>query len=64
MQNQLNTLFRIEESISRRGTQNEQGTGLGLLLCKEFVEKQVGKISVESVFEKGSTFCFTLPTSL
>ena len=57
----LTKVFRIEESISKPGTQNEQGTGLGLLLCKEFVEKHGGKIWVESTHEKGSAFYFTLP---
>jgi len=60
----LKKLFRMEESISKRGTQNEQGTGLGLLLCKEFVEKHGGKIWAESTIDKGSVFCFTLPTNL
>jgi len=57
----LNKLFRIDSKYSTSGTNEERGTGLGLILCKEFVEKQGGKIWVESVLEKGSTFRFTLP---
>jgi len=60
-QEDLSKVFRIEESISRPGTQNEQGTGLGLLLCKEFVDKHGGKIWVESTPGKGSSFYFTIP---
>lgn len=53
-------LFRIDENQSTPGTQNEKGTGLGLILCKEFVEKHNGKIWVESEPEKGSCFHFTI----
>lgn len=55
-------LFRIDVETNRPGTDGEPSTGLGLLLCKEFVEKNGGEIWVESEVEKGSSFCFTLPT--
>lgn len=57
----LNKLFRIEEGYSTPGTQDEKGTGLGLILCKEFVEKHGGVITVESEAGNGSTFKFTIP---
>lgn len=56
----IDKLFRIDENNSTLGTQNEVGTGLGLILCKEFVTKHGGKIWVESEVEKGSKFHFTV----
>lgn len=57
----LNYLFRIDGNKSTRGTGNEEGTGLGLLLCKEFIIKHHGKIWAESIPGKGSNFYFTIP---
>ena len=57
----LDKLFCIEESLSTAGTQKEKGTGLGLILCKEFAEKHGGRIWVESQYGIGSQFYFTLP---
>lgn len=57
----LGKLFHIEEQIRSAGTANEKGTGLGLILCKELVDKHGGLIWVESEKGKGSRFCVTLP---
>jgi signal transduction histidine kinase len=58
----LEKLFKLSESLSTKGTDNEPGTGLGLILCKDFVEKHGGEMNVESEPGKGSIFEFTLPT--
>jgi len=53
-------LFRIDANYTTKGTHNEKGTGLGLVLCKEFVEKLGGRIWIESEVGIGSTFSFSL----
>ena len=60
----LPKLFRIDESFSTPGTEDERGTGLGLLLCKEFVEKNGGTLSVKSEPGVGSEFRITLPATI
>ncbi len=59
----LKKIFKIDQNVSTPGTENEKGSGLGLILCKEFVESNGGKIWVESIEKKGSRFYFTLPLS-
>jgi PAS domain S-box-containing protein len=57
----LENMFKLEKSQSTLGTSQEKGTGLGLLICKEFTERNNGKIWVQSESGNGSTFFFTLP---
>ena len=57
----LSKLFKIDENPSTPGTGSEKGTGLGLILCREFVERHGGEIRVESERGSGSKFIFTLP---
>ncbi len=57
----IGKLFKIDSQFTTLGTNKEKGTGLGLILCKEFVEMNTGKIWVESIENSGSTFFFTLP---
>jgi len=59
----IRKIFRIDSNHTTLGTNGEKGTGLGLILCREFIGKHNGKIWVESVVGKGSTFVFTLPTT-
>ena len=59
--NMIENLFLFDEHSNRKGTEGEPSTGLGLIICKEFIEKHGGKLWVESEETKGSTFSFTLP---
>jgi len=59
----LNKLFSINEQVVTKGTANEKGTGLGLILCKEFIEKNGGRIRTESILGEGTKFIFTFPVS-
>jgi signal transduction histidine kinase len=56
-----NEIFNIASNTTTLGTANENGSGLGLVLCKEFIQKNNGDIWVESEENKGSNFIFTLP---
>lgn len=60
-QNDIQLLFNLETNFSKYGTNNEKGTGLGLILCKEFIEKNHGSIRVESEVGNGTRFYVTFP---
>ncbi len=60
-ENAIKSLFRIDKHYTTLGTQNEKGTGLGLILCKELLDKSNGRISVESQVGVGTKFFVTLP---
>jgi two-component system, sensor histidine kinase and response regulator len=57
----IKKLFSVKENYTTEGTEDETGTGLGLILCKEFIDKHGGKIHIESKIGFGSKFIFTLP---
>lgn len=59
----MEKLFRIDEKFKSTGTAGEKGTGLGLIICREFVEKNGGEISVQSQPGIGTTFSFTIPSA-
>ena len=58
---QLRSLFNLTGTITMPGTSEEKGTGLGLILCKEFMDMHQGKIWAESELKKGSVFFISLP---
>jgi len=58
---QIKSLFVAEKAYTNHGTDGEKGSGLGLLLSKDFVEMNKGQLTVTSKWGKGSTFCFTIP---
>ena len=60
-ENDIQNLFRIDSKVKRKGTNDEDGSGLGLILCKEFVDKNNGKIWAERNRHKGSSFLFVIP---
>jgi signal transduction histidine kinase len=60
----VDNLFRLDVQTSRKGTEGEPSTGVGLIICKEFVEKHGGKLRIESEEGKGNTFYFTLPNKV
>ncbi|HAF28763.1 MAG TPA: hypothetical protein DCG75_06915 [Bacteroidales bacterium] len=60
-QENIKKLFKLKETHSTKGTNDEKGSGLGLILCKDFIEKHEGKIWVESKEGKGSSFYFSIP---
>lgn len=60
----IQKIFRLDTPFTRRGTDDEPGTGLGLILCQEFIKKHNSKLWVESEVNKGSTFSFSLPLNL
>ena len=60
---QVNTLFNLKSNKSTYGTNNEKGTGLGLVLCKDLIEQNGGKISVTSQYGQGTMFTIVLRNS-
>jgi len=61
-QHLIDNLFQLDVQTNRKGTEGEYSTGLGLILCKEFIEKHGSKLTIESKEGKGSIFSFTLPS--
>ena len=59
----IESLFKLGTTTSSEGTMGEKGTGFGLMICKELIEKHKGTIKVESQLNVGTTFTITLPKS-
>jgi signal transduction histidine kinase len=57
----IKNLFRLDINTNRKGTEGELSTGLGLIICKDLIEMHGGKLTIDSLEGKGSTFRFTLP---
>jgi len=62
-QNMIGNLFHLDVNTNRKGTEGESSTGLGLMICKDFIEKNSGQLWIESEEGKGSVFSFSLPAS-
>ena len=62
-QGNISDLFKIRQQTPSTGVSGEKGTGLGLIICKEYIEKNGGEIWVNSTIGKGSEFSFSLPKS-
>jgi signal transduction histidine kinase len=60
-EDKIDTLFRIDSNLKRFGTENEPGTGLGLIMVAEYLQIIGGEINVQSEAGKGTTFTFSLP---
>jgi len=60
----LTSLLRHESGVSTKGTANEKGTGLGLVICREFITRNNGQLSIESVLNQGTTVTVKFPASL
>jgi len=63
-QNQLTNLFKLDKTSSTKGTKNETGTGIGLIVCKEFIELNGGQLKVNSSKGLGSKFTIIFPQNI
>ena len=59
----IDNIFRLDAHVNRKGTEGERSTGLGLIICKDFIERHNGKLAIESEVNNGSTFYFSLALS-
>ena len=59
--NQIDDLLKLDRRVTTSGTAGERGSGLGLLLCRDLLERQGGEANIKSTVDRGTTFLFTLP---